>query len=803
MTIHSKTFEEHLLHVANVIRIIKENNLKLKSSKCRWFCKSAKVLGHVISNGEVKMDPTKVECVKNRQAPKNIRDLQSFLGLCNYYRRFVKDFAKIAIPLTILLKSDTPFIWTDEQQKSFEELKSRLVSYPILRQPDLKRKFLVYTDASGFAIGGILAQLDDFGQEYVTMYVSRNLKGAERQYGITEKECLAVLWAIRQFHCYLFGVQFTVITDHSALVWLKQIRNTSDRLARWAIYLQTYNFDIIHRKGINHSNVDALSRPVEVNNVTIVRDNDDDNYNSLKTLDPFENEPLLEFLKNKKYMPGLSVKQMKLIDKLNKLYFFKLNNFGKLDLFYKKDEKELLVPQIEFRDEIILKAHLLGHFQVSSTLKGLQDRFYWPKMQNDIVRVISSCEPCKRHKIEPIIEHSAKVLNISSIFERISLDFVFGLPLTSEGYCGILVIQEYLTKYPMAYPMKSKTAVETATALFNYISFFGPPKIILTDMGTEFNNSIVNFLIKNLGVEHRVTSAYHPRTNGLVEKFNHTLLSSLKRHCEENEEDWPKWLPYILMAYRSRVHSSTRYTPFELIFGRKMLNFEDYSSCSKDKIDSETAILKRTVEIRQLVDSTHPKALENIEKSQEKQTRYQNLRGNIKKTLEIGTSVYVETKGLHNKLYDKYKGPFTIYEIAKGGNYLLKNILNEKLGESFPLERLKVVRDVNKENYQKIEKILNDRLNNQGNYEYLIKWQNSDLSGASWEPAENFVDLNIINNYWKNKTKNSNVFRIIEHEKDIFKEKSSIPILHLINADLSLNSDFDKNFETNFGSFEF
>jgi hypothetical protein len=303
-------------------------------------------------------------------------------------------------------------------------------------------------------------------------------------------------------------------------------------------------------------------------------------------------------------------------------------------------------------------------------------------MQQDVARIISNCESCKRHKIEPIIEHAAKVINISAIFERVSLDFVFGLPQTTEGYCGILVIIEYLTKYAMAFPMKTKTASETATALFKYISFFGPPKIILTDMGTEFNNSLISFLTKGLGIEHRVTSAYHPRTNGLVERFNHTLINSLKRHCEENEEDWPKWIPYILMAYRSRVHSSTKYTPFELLFGRKMLNFEDYSNYKEDKIDEETAILRRAAEIRNLVDSTHIKALENIKESQEKQTKYQNLRANIKKPLEIGTSVYVETKGLHNKLYDKRTFYFRV-----ANDYFRRDERNQRLAQrSFSMQ---------------------------------------------------------------------------------------------------------------------
>ena len=170
----------------------------------------------------------------------------------------------------------------------------------------------------------------------------------------------------------------------------------------------------------------------------------------------------------------------------------------------------------------------------------------------------------------PVIEHPALALPITKIFDRIGVDLVFGLPETAEGFKGLLVITEYLTKYPYVVPIKSKTAIEIATHLLNFISLFGPPKEIFSDHGREFLNSVVDQFLHQIGVEHTVTSSYHPRTNGLTERFNQTIIRSLKKHTEDDPMNWDKWIPFVLLAYRSRVHSSNNFTPYELMFGFKM-----------------------------------------------------------------------------------------------------------------------------------------------------------------------------------------------------------------------------------------
>ena len=292
ITIHSETFEQHIQHVQQTLDHLNSANLKLNGAKCNWFAQEIKLLGYIVNTKGITMDPKKIDSIQSMLPPKNVKQVQQFLGMVNYYRRFIKNFAKIAQPLVNLIKKDTPFQWTDVCLSAFEQLKTALLSFPILRQPNLARQFMVYTDASGYALGAILSQRDSKKNEYVCLYASRLLKGAELHYGITEKECLAVVWAIKQFRIYVHGKHFKVITDHNALVWLMSIKDPTAKLARWSIYLQSYDFEIIHRQGRVHSNVDTLSRPVLSTTVSTVAIDESE----VLITDPLEDEALLHYL---------------------------------------------------------------------------------------------------------------------------------------------------------------------------------------------------------------------------------------------------------------------------------------------------------------------------------------------------------------------------------------------------------------------------------------------------------------------------------------------------------------------------
>jgi len=216
-------------------------------------------LGHIISPQGIAPDPQKIEAVQKIQPPKNVTQLRSFLGLVGYYRQFIRDFSSIAKPLNQLLHKDEPYEWNEPQQDAFTRLKHHLISAPILAYPNFKKVFILATDASYYGFGATLSQLDDSRKEHPIAYASKSLKKEEINYGATELKCAAVVWAIEHFHKYLGATRFILVTDHYALKWL-QTAEPKGRLGRWILKLQPYDFQVVHKPGRIHSNVDALSR---------------------------------------------------------------------------------------------------------------------------------------------------------------------------------------------------------------------------------------------------------------------------------------------------------------------------------------------------------------------------------------------------------------------------------------------------------------------------------------------------------------------------------------------------------------
>ena len=259
--IYSKTFGEHMEHVEMILKKLKEVNLMLKLKKCKWCEQNIEFLGHVVGSNGLKPNPGKIEKIKDMKRPTKVKEVRAVLGLFSYYRRFVKGFSKIAKPLHELLKKEKGFEWGEKQQKAFEELKKKLIEYPILSYPNYEKEFILITDASGEGLGAVLSQYNDEGKETVIAYASRGLKPAEKNYPITEQECLAIVWAIEYFHKYLIRKKFTIITDHSALKTLKTSKiPKTGRRARWMMEIQQYDFEIKHRAGKENGNADALSR---------------------------------------------------------------------------------------------------------------------------------------------------------------------------------------------------------------------------------------------------------------------------------------------------------------------------------------------------------------------------------------------------------------------------------------------------------------------------------------------------------------------------------------------------------------
>lgn len=737
--------EMHINHLKITFDKIRNAKLKLNFAKCEFGKTELKILGHIISEKCIKMDSEKIEAINNMKLPTSIKELQIFLGLTGYYRKFIEKYAHIAGPLFNLLKKDTEYQWSKECQGAWEALKEKLISYPILTSPNPILPFQLHTDASGVALGAILSQNDQNGHERVVAYASRTLSDAEKHYGISEKECLGVVWGIKMFRTYLAGSKFTVLTDHSALKWLLTLKDVTGKLARWAIYLQSYDFEVYHRAGKNHSNVDALTRLTTYMIQPSSRLGDP----SSKSIDHWEDDNLITFLRTGNTNTSLSNNHKKRIERASKSLSLSEN---KLFINTKRGRKE--IPKIEDRQRIIDDSHILGHFGFRSTYDRLKENFYWKHMSADIKNIIDRCQICLRFESRGKMEHNAKAIPITNINDRIGIDLIFGLPESTKGHIGIMVITEYLSKYPEAYPIKSKSSEEIAKNLLNYISKFGPPKTILTDQGKEFTNQIIEKLYNINGIEHRITSSYNPRCNGLTERFNQTLINSLRKHSEEHPERWDEWIPFVLWAYRSRIHSSTGYSPYELLFGKKMnemlCNDNDKTA---DQTDTKSSLENRIAEIKELLDKKIHLAKNKIEKAQERQKVSQDKQNKklLTPPLKEGDQVLLKNTGLLTKMQPRYSGPYIVSHLTSSGNYWIKTTTGTLLQKSFPITQLKKIPQKSKQDSPGW-KILHHKRED-GKILYYLKEMQGNGSNDGWVDEGKIVTLSLYEPYWKKITR--------------------------------------------------
>lgn len=307
---------------------------------------------------------------------------------------------------------------------------------------------------------------------------------------------------------------------------------------------------------------------------------------------------------------------------------------------------------------------------------------------------------------------------------------------------------------------------EICSCLISYISIFGPPKEILSDRGKEFVNKLIDGLCDRLKINRRITSAYNPRSNGLTERFNQTLTGALRKQSSEHPDKWVDYLPYVLMAYRTRIHSSTNFSPFELMFGRKMTTFDNWSSTNDDEV---TPLIKRSVEIKKLAEETIPLAIKNIDVSQKRQEIIQNKQNKVHinepNKLKVGDTVFIKSEKIQNKFEPIYNSPF-FEKITEGGNYVLKDNSQNILQDSYPRWRLKlqdtapetlVIEEEkssdNKNKYYDIEKILEHKRVGRG-YKYLVKWKGEPSSKNSWIPGSYFQDKSVLEQYHNKKSSN-------------------------------------------------
>jgi len=694
--VFSRTFEEHLQHLRLVFDRFREAGLKLKPNKCHFGQSKVNYLGHVITSEGLQPDPDKIKVVQEYPIPRTVKDVRAFMGLANYYRKFVKDFAKIASPLHELTKKGTKFVWTEECQSAFEALKKALTEAPIFAYPDFTKPFLLSTDASDDALGMVLGQ-EQNGREVVIAYGGCKLIPAERNYSVTEREALALVVGIKGFQHYLYGRKFTVYTDHNAVRWLMNIKEPTGRLARWALVLQQYDFEIKHRAGKNNGNADALSRrPYQ----PILAALDcpgvqTDKIRELQRRDP-PLADIIEYLETERLPEGAAATKTL----LNSIEDYFLDQEGILCHIYIPKNRRVATPKTQLvvpaplRQEILIGGHdypTAGHLGVNKTYEKLRDRYFWPKMFADIQHWVLSCSHCQMKS--PRQRQTAPVLPIAveGPFHRVAVDCLGPFPVTHSGNRYIVVFSDYLTRFPEAFAVHSIDAATIADLLVNEImARHGDPRTLLSDRGSNFLSNLVKEVCHLMGTKKVFTTSYHPQCDGLVERFNGTLAQSLSMYVSSDKKDWDKYLNPVLFAYRVSPSDVTGESPFYMLYGREPRLPIDVSLLPPREISP--SIAEHRARVVEHIEIAHRIAKENIQRAQQR-TKDNHDKHAVPLKYKLGDCVWVYTpknhKGLSKKLAHNFHGPYRIVQFLSLVHCILRATDNRRISTTVHISRMK------------------------------------------------------------------------------------------------------------------
>lgn len=529
IVVYSDTFPDHLKHLEAVLKAFKSEFVKLKLKKCQFARTSVEYLGHRVSNGTVTPKQSNVDAILRFPTPSRPKELQRFLGTVNVYRRYIARFSEIAHPLTRLLSKDATWNWDSDCELAFTQLKKCVTEEPILKIYDASKPCVLYCDASNKGIGAVLKQADDEGREHPIAYHSRKLLKHEINYAITELECLAIIDAIDKWHCYLHGKPFTVITDHAALQWLKNIKNPQGRLFRWSLKLSMYDVNIKHQKGIDNIEADALSRNpiIQLLSAEQLREH------------PHDKPPGKHTIEN-----GMTI-------------------------VTRRGIRKVYVP-FALRSSLLQKAHgAFGHVGVKKTLRLLSPQYYWPDIVTDVSEYIRHCDTCQRCK-KPKTKRFGSLESLPPAeqpFDLLAMDTIGGFANYGSSKRFIHLAVDHATRYVWAFAHKNETC-DAYISCLKSIFAAGKPRKFLSDRGTGFTAGKFKQFLKHNNIHQLFTSSQRPQCNGLNERTNQSIVTRLR--CKINDEPrkpWTRLLSDVIDEYNRTPHEVTGYPPCFLMYG--------------------------------------------------------------------------------------------------------------------------------------------------------------------------------------------------------------------------------------------
>ncbi|KAL0536214.1 hypothetical protein IC582_025155 [Cucumis melo] len=631
--IYSKTEAEHEEHLHIVLQTLRDNKLYVKFSKCEFWLKQVSFLGHVVSKAGVSVDPAKIEAVTGWTRPSTVSEVRSFLGLTGYYRRFVENFSRIATPLTQLTRKGTPFVWSKACEDSFQNLKQKLVTAPVLTVPDGSGSFVIYSDASKKGLGCVLMQ-----QGKVVAYASRQLKSHEQNYPTHDLELAAVVFALKIWRHYLYGEKIQIFTDHKSLKYFFTQKELNMRQRRWLELVKDYDCEILYHPGKANVVADALSRKVSHSAALITRQ-----------------APLHRDLERAEIAVSVGAVTMQLAQ-------LTVQPTLRQRIIDAQGNDPYLVEK-----RGLAEAGQAVEFSLSSD-GGLlfEGRLCVPSdSAREVAEFVSRCLVCQQVKTPR--QKPAGLLQPLSIpewkWENVSMDFITGLPRTLRGFTVIWVVVDRLTKSAHFVPGKSTYTASKWAQLYmsEIVRLHGVPVSIVSNRDARFTSKFWKGLQTAMGTRLDFSTAFHPQTDGQTERLNQVLEDMLRACALEFPGSWDSHLHLMEFAYNNSYQATIGMAPFEALYGKCCRSPVCWGEVGEQRLMGPELVQSTNEAIQKIRSRMHT--------AQSRQKSYADVR---RKDLEfeVGDKVFLKVTPMRGvlrferrgKLSPRFVGPFEILE---------------------------------------------------------------------------------------------------------------------------------------------
>jgi hypothetical protein len=715
IVVFSPDMESHTKHVAEAITKLTEVNLILNPKKCHWAQRVVYLLGFCVSKDGHDLDPRKVCNVLEWDRPTSGKSMMQFLGIVNYFRNHLASVSTLTKPLDALRNHNkiTDKDWTSVHQQHFDLIKEQLQRDTLLRFPDLSLPFHVATDASNYGLGAALYQIVN-GEERFVGYMARSLSKSERNYSTNKRELLAIIFALKKFRKYLWGNPFTLYTDHRALTYIHTQKIASPMMINWLDTILDYSFKVIHKPGALNVFPDFLSRLATPH----------------------------------KEIPGG-----------HHTSYTKANKEVQLDQSNKEEKKHIqaiqsmdmnyITPPAKEHRSILQRLHELGHFGAEAIVKAAHNEgIHWTNILKEALEIVQQCNACQMFNIGKRGYNPLRPVYAYLPTDHWAIDLAGPYKISTQGNTYLLVMVDVCTRFTILRALPDKKADTIIHKLIQVFGDFGYPRIIQSDNGTEFKNILDKALTKAMGIDRRYSTPYHPRGNGLAERYVQVAKLILNKEIKGTKQDWDWFVPNTQLAMNNKVSKRLQTPPFSLMFARHMnkpaLTGNPQTNINTLKPMSYEDLIKR---IEYMNDVVFPAIKERT------QTVVNSQKEAFDKThrivdFPIGSYVVAKIPTRKNKSAPAYEGPFEVMQKTTNGTYVLKDTTGALASRNYVPSELKSVSHDDNDNIFEIEAVL-DHKGTPGRRQYKVRWKGYSSAHDQWIDAKDMNAQDELDIYWK------------------------------------------------------